>query len=374
VTAPPRVLVVGGGIAGVSVASALADRAAVTLVERESTLAFHSTGRSAALYFENYGAPSIRPLTRASRLFFDAPPGGLTDHPLLSRRGALTIAREEHLADLDVVETEGRRDGAKIELLDTAAARSICPVLREEAVAGALWEPDAADMDVAAIHQAFVRDIRRSGGEIHVSRTLVAAERHASGWTAQLDGGTWHGDVIVDAAGAWGDIVAEACGVAPVGLEPRRRTAFMVSGSAAGSGWPLVVGVHHDFYFKGDGEQLLCSLADETPSEPCDARPEEIDVALAIERINAATTLAIRSVRSQWAGLRTFAPDGGMVIGPDAVEPAFIWLVGQGGTGIQTAPAAGRLAAALALGEPPPDDIVGDGLDTTALAVARLRS
>ncbi len=371
---PPRVLVVGGGIAGVAAAHFLATEADVTLIERESTLAYHTTGRSAALYFENYGAPPIRPLSRVSRTFFDSPPQGLADHPLLSPRGALTIASAERLPALRAAFDEGEAAGAALEWLDTGAVRRRCDAIRPAAAAAGVWEPDAADLDVAGIHQAFVRGLRRSGGIIRPSTGLHGGERRATTWTVRLDGGdTWEGDTIVNAAGAWGDEVAAACGLAPVGLQPRRRTAFMVGGRPGSEVWPLVVDVDQTFYFKADGEQLLCSLADETPSPPCDAKPEEVDVALAIERINAATDLAIRSVRSQWAGLRTFVPDKAMVIGPDPSEPAFVWLVGQGGTGIQTAPAAGELAAALALHRPIPPSLTAAGVEEGALSPQRLR-
>ncbi len=373
-TVRTRALVVGGGIAGVAAGYALAPHADVTLAERESTLAYHSTGRSAALYFENYGDESIRPLTKASRGFFDAPPDGLADTPLLSRRGALTIAREEFLGELAQIEATGRATATNIERLATHEALDICPVVKPEAVAAALWEPDAADMDVAAIHQAFVRGLNRRGATIARSAELVQGTRKSTEWVVELSSGAWRGDLIVNAAGAWGDVVAERCGVEPIGIEPRRRTAFMVQGTEESADWPLVVEVRHEFYFKSDGEQILCSLADQTRTEPCDARPREIDVALAIDRINEATTLGIRSVRSQWAGLRTFAADGGMAIGPDPAMPEFVWLVGQGGTGIQTAPAAGQLTAALALGDAVPQALLDRGFVAEGVGVARFRT
>jgi D-arginine dehydrogenase len=229
-------------------------------------------------------------------------------------------------------------------------------------------------MDVAAIHQCFVRGMRRAGAEIRTSAPLVAAEPAGARVSVRVGDETLEVDLVVNAAGAWGDVVAQNCGVTPVGLQPLRRTAFMVPGRAEARTWPLVVDVDHLWYFKPDGEQFLCSPADETLCHPCDARPQEVDIALAIERINAATHLGIRSVRASWAGLRTFAPDRAMVIGPDPDHPWFVWLVGQGGTGIQTAPAAGRLAACLALGQAPPGDLLDEGLDLAALSPARFRS
>ncbi len=368
-----RVLVVGGGIAGVSAAAALAPHAEVTLVESESSLAYHTTGRSAALYFENYGAPTVRPLSRASRRYLRHPPEQVVDAPLLTSRGALTVAGDVGLPMLEATAAEGLALGTVVERVSTAEAVARCPVLRADAVAAALWEPEAADIDVAGLHQSFVRAASSAGARIVTGAELIDATRTGSGWTARAGDTTWHGDVIIDAAGAWGDIVAARCGVRPVGLTPMRRTAFMVAGDETWAGWPMVVEVGHGWYFKPDGTQILCSLAEENACDPCDPRPEEADVALAIERINAATTLAIRSVRSAWTGLRTFAADRSMVIGPDPDMPEFVWLVGQGGTGIQTAPAAGRLAGALALGDPAPDDLLEAGVDTVALGPARLR-
>jgi D-arginine dehydrogenase len=217
-------------------------------------------------------------------------------------------------------------------------------------------------MDVAAIHQAYVRRLRSNGGTIATSREVTDL---AAGppWRVVTPDGTWEADRVVNAAGAWGDEIAELAGLRPVGLVPKRRTAFMVTAPPESAEWPLVTDADHSFYFKPDGVQLLCSPADETPSEPVDARPEDVDIALAIERINEVTSLGIRSIRSSWAGLRTFAPDGSMVIGPDPDEPTFHWLVGQGGTGIQTAPAAAELLA----------DLVIEGSTTTAFDPARFR-
>lgn len=372
--ATPTVLVVGGGIAGVAVGYHLARSARVVLAEQEASLAYHTTGRSAALFFENYGAGPIRPLTRGSRRFLEEPPSGLTDAPLLSPRGALTVADKARLHRLREVWEEGEVFGTVQEWWDRDETLRRLPVLRGQWVAAAVWEPGARDMDVAAIHQAFVRGMRLAGAEIRTSAPLVAAEPAGSRVSVTVGAETLQVDLVVNAAGAWGDVVAERCGVTPVGLQPLRRTAFMVPGRAEARGWPLVVDVDHLWYFKPDGEQFLCSPADETPCHPCDARPEEVDIALAIERINAATHLGIRSVGASWAGLRTFAPDRAMVIGPDPDHPWFVWLVGQGGTGIQTAPAAGRLAACLGLGEAPPADLLEEGLDLAALSPARFRS
>ena len=369
-----RALVVGGGIAGVSAAAALAPSCDVTLIETEGSLAYHTTGRSAALYFENYGERAIRPLSRASRPYLEQAPGELVDAPLLSARGGLTIAAGDAVGHLDGIMADGLASGTVVEKLTTSQAIARSPVLRPEAVAAALWEPEAADIDVAGLHQSMVRAARRHGAEIRTRTELLEAGPGQVGWTARIGDVTWHGDTIIDAAGAWGDVAATRCGVEPVGLTPMRRSAFMVAGEERLAGTPMVIDAHHEWYFKPDGSQILCSLAEENPAEPGDPGVDELDVALAIERINEATTLDIRSVRSAWCGLRTFAPDRVMVIGSDPGADGFVWLVGQGGTGIQTAPAAGRLAAAAVLGEPVPDDLLAAGVDVDALGPGRLRT
>ena len=368
---PLRVAVVGGGIAGVAAAFHLAARAEVVLLEAESTLAYHTTGRSAALLFESYGSPGIRPLTMASREFFDDPPDGLADFPFLSRRGGMLVGGIQHREALEDWEADARRTGTPVERLEPREARRICPALREDLLAWAVWEPDAADMDVASIHQAFVRGARRRGARIRVSSPVDALEKTPGGWKVQVGQETLQVEVVVNAAGAWGDEIARLAGVHPVGLTPMRRTVFMAPGSEEYREWPLVASAAMEWYFKPDGIQLLCSLSEENPSPPCDARPEPLDIALAIERINDATTLGIRSVRSSWTGLRTFAPDREMVIGLDPREEGFFWLVGQGGTGIQTAPAAGELTASLVLDSQVSSRLLEHGLNIDVLSPRR---
>jgi D-arginine dehydrogenase len=367
-------LVIGGGIAGVAAGYYLAlEGHEVVLAEQETTLAFHSTGRSAALIFENYGAIANRPLTAGSLDFFRNPPA-LVEHPLIAPRGAMWVGRPEQLEHLRSTYEQSHVFSSQVDWLAPSVAASKVPVLRTEYLGGAIWEPEPVDIDVASVHQAFVRGLRTRGGHILTKAPVTSLHRDDGRWLAKVADDVIGADVVVNAAGAWADAVADLAGARRVGLQPLRRTAFMVPGSLDYADWPLVCDIDNEFYFRPDGSQLLCSLADETPSEPCDARPEELDIALAIDRINTATTLGIRTVRSSWAGLRSFVTDRAMVLGFDPVVEGFFWLAGQGGTGIQTAPAAGRLTAAMiGTGEPSPD-LIQLGLDVAALSPGRFEN
>lgn len=372
------IIVIGGGIAGVSTAYALCtnpQHPRVHLVETEAQLAHHTTGRSAAQLIVNYGTAPTKALTVAALPFFQTTPEGLVDAPLLTERGVLSLATDGQEDVVAANVAEGRAAGARIDVLDPDQALDLVPLLRPEAFSHAVYEPESADIDVAGLHQAFVRGARAAGGVIETSRAVTDLTRTADGWRCDTTEGPLEAAVVVNAAGAWGDVVAGWAGVRPVGLEPRRRTAFMVQAPEGGRpDEPLACEITHRWYIKRDGAQYLCSPADQTPSAPCDAKPEEIDVAMAIDRINAATALDIRSVRSAWAGLRTFTPDETMVLGPDPTEPGFVWCVGQGGTGIQTAPSAGQLVADLVLNGAPGPTFDGVTVDVAAeFGVARLR-
>ena len=350
----PRVVVIGGGIAGASAAYALAEHETgptVTLIEAEPQLAHHTTGRSAALYIENYGTGPTRTLTKASRNYFHEPPTGLADGPLLEPRGVLMVARPDQEAIFEQSLRDGQAVNPDIGEIAVAEAVELFPVLRGELLSRAMLEPGASGIDVGGLHQSFVRGLRRRGAEVSLSTRAESLTPDGDGWRVGTSDGRLAADIVVNAAGAWGDEIARRAGVEPVGLQPLRRTAFMIDRPVElPATAPLTAEIEHErWYLKPDGAQILCSPADETPSEPCDAKPEEIDIARAIDDINAATTLGIRSVRSSWAGLRTFAPDRTMVIGRDPEHPSFVWCVGQGGTGIQTAPAAGQLTADLAI-------------------------
>jgi D-arginine dehydrogenase len=371
-----EVVVVGGGIAGVSAAAfAAAAGASVTLVEREPALSSHTSGRSAALYLASYGLAQTRRLTLASRPFLDDPPDGFADAPLLSPRGVVWVGAAGDAALLRQAAVTGRAVDPSVSEIDGSAVRQLCPVLRPDHAVAGVFEPSAADMDVAAIHAGFVRLLRRGGGTVLRGAGVTALRRNGTGWTVSAGAATVQCDVVVDAAGAWGDQVAELAQLAPLGLRPLRRTAMTV-GVPPGTdvrGWPSVNHVRGTWYFKPEGDGLLVSPADQTPSAPCDARPDPLDVAIGLERVAEATTLPLRSVRTAWAGLRTFSPDGELVIGPERQDGSFVWCVGQGGYGIQSAAAAGRLTADLALGQ----DVewaTSAGIDVPALGPQRLRT
>jgi D-arginine dehydrogenase len=375
-----RIGVIGGGIAGASAAYHLIShesRPSVVLLEAEAQLGHHTTGRSAAQYIENYGATAIRPLTRASHQFFADPPPDYSDGTLLSPLPILTVCTpgQEEVFERDLA--AGQASSAGVSELSIAEACAMAPLLKPDAFGRAMIEAGASDIDVAALLQCFVRGFRALGGQLATAARVdaaTAAPGRPGRWLLDTTTGPVEVDLVVNAAGAWGDVVAETAGVEPVGLQPLRRTAFMVASPFAESvGWPMLSDADLSWYLKPDGPQFLCSPADETPSAPLDAKPEELDVAVAIDRINAVTTLDIRSVRSSWAGLRTFVPDRSMVLGPDTDQPTFIWCVGQGGNGIQTAPAAGRLLTELSLDGAPGPDFDRHGLDLDGLTVARLR-
>ena len=370
--------IVGAGIAGVSAAYHLASRAKVIILEREHVPAFHTTGRSAALHSETYGSASIRAITVASGRFYRQPPQGFTDHPLLTPRGALIAGRAEQEAELKKAAAEYARLVPSVRWLDPAETRHLQPLLKPEAAAGgAIFEPEADDMDVAAIHGGFLKGARAAGGLLRLNAEVMALDRKDGRWTIRLrDGETIQAANLVNASGAWADAIGELAGCAPVGLVPKRRTAFTFDAPQGLdlAHLPMVIDFDESFYFKPEVGQFLGSLADETPSPPCDAQPEEIDVATAVERIETASTLTIRRIKNKWAGLRSFVADKNLVAGYDPNVESFFWLAGQGGYGIQTAAAAGRLAAELALGKALPAEVADLGVSETALSPARFTS
>lgn len=366
-------IVIGGGIAGVAAAANLAPHGSVVLLEMEDTLAYHTSGRSAAMLVENYGSAGSRPLVKAARPFLENPPEGSVDAPLLSDRAVMWVAGPDSGADLEEKAAKGRANGADSTLLDPEEVIAHMPSMRREWVSAGLYESSGADIDVAALHQAFVRIARRHDARIHTGSPVSAIDRQGSSWSVTAGDLSVEAPVIVNASGAWGDRIAALAGVDPIGLQPYRRTAFMVPGFPESAGWPMIVEIDEQWYLRPDGVQFLCSLAEEEPSEPTDPRPRMEDVALAIERINTATTLDIRTVNSQWTGLRTFSPDRDLVIGEDPTAPGFFWLVGLGGIGMQTSPAYGALIASQVLDSPLPPELGTAGVDPERTSPARFR-
>jgi len=367
-------IVVGAGIAGASVAWDLARRGRTVLLERESQPGYHTTGRSAALYLESYGTAQVQALTRASRAFFDDPGEGFAEHALLRPRGALMVAGpddhaalREHWAMLQAAVPKAQR-------LDAAGVLALWPALRPDWVMGGTFEPDAADIDVHALHQGFLRGLRRRGGQLVCDAEVRAVAQVGANWRVQAGGRTWQAPVLINAAGAWCDALAALAGIAPLGLQPKRRSAFTFAAPAGSgaTGWPACVALDHSWYVKPDAAQLLGSPANEDPAPPQDVQPEELDIAVGVHRIEQATTLAVRPTR-RWAGLRSFVPDGDIVGGFDSQAEGFFWLAGQGGFGIQTSPAMGMACAALAAGEPLPQWVVDAGVSASRLGPARLR-
>jgi D-arginine dehydrogenase len=367
--------IVGAGIAGVSAAYHLASAARTIVLEREHVAAYHTTGRSAALHSETYGSAEIRAITVASGRFYRDPPPGFADHPLLTPRGAVIAGRAEQEADMRKAAADYARLVPSVRWLDPAETLRLQPLFRPETVAGgAIFEPEADDMDVAAIHGGFLRGARAGGAELRLNAEVVSLARKDGRWHIGLrDGETIAATTLLNAAGAWADVMGELAGARAIGLVPKRRTAFTFDSPPGLDLAPLPMAIDFDetFYFKPEVGQFLASPADETPSPPCDAQPEEIDIAIAVERIETATTLQIRRIKNKWAGLRSFVADKNLVVGHDPAVAGFFWLAGQGGYGIQTGAAAGRLAASLALGKGLPKDIAALGVTEAALSPAR---
>jgi D-arginine dehydrogenase len=370
------VAIIGAGIAGASLAYRLAGRRSVLLLEREAQPGYHSTGRSAAMFMESYGPLGVRALTRASRAFYEQPPHEFAAGRILSPRGVLYLATHGQQALLQALHDELAGGGTSTDTVTAEEVLARVPCLKPDVVHGALFERDAQDIDVNALHQGFLRGARRDGAELRVDAQLAAATRTGDLWTLRLaDGAAVRARSVVDAAGAWADEVAALCGVAPVGLVPHRRSAFTFKppDGVDASRWPAVVGVDESYYFKPDAGQLLGSPANADPTQPHDVVPEELDIALGIHQIEAVTTLSIRRPASTWAGLRSFVRDGEMVIGWDDARDGFFWLAAQGGYGIQSAAGASELAAALICGEPLPAELARHGVDPRAVAPQRLR-
>lgn len=375
---PWDMAVIGAGIAGASVAYELAATCRVLVLEMEDQPGYHTTGRSAASFSEILGTPLVRALSAGSRPFFEAPPEGFSETPLWSGLKLLLIADAGRAARVEDLFRATKDVGPGPVLTDADEARRLAPLLRPEAAARGVFDAHARALDVDAILQGYLRGLRRRGGELVTGAEVRGLSRHGALWRIETRAGTFEAGKIVNAGGAWADTIAILAGVRPLGLTPLRRTAFTFDPPAGAPesprlmDWPMIVDIDERFYVRPETGLLLASPCDETPSPPCDAQPEELDVARGVERIEAAFDLRVSRIRHKWAGLRTFARDRRPVTGDDGQVEGFFWLAGQGGTGIQTAPAAARFAAALALGQPIPDDLAALGLDPKDVAPDRL--
>ena len=367
------IIVVGGGIAGASVAAHLAAHAKVRLLEMESHPGYHSTGRSAAVFATTYGNSIVRALTCASRPFFFTPPAGFCSTALVRPRPVLFLA---DTTQREALEHFGPTafPGDRIEYLTPARAVQYCPILRADELSGALFYRGPADIEVHELHQGYLRLLKSRGAEFKANTEVLGVERANGEWRVHTPGEVLRASIIVNAAGAWAGELGKMARAHDIGLEPRRRTALLIDPPAglATESWPLVADVADRFYLKPDAGLLLLSPCDETLTPACDAQPDELDVAVAVDRLEQATTLEVRHIRRKWAGLRSFVRDRSPVVGYDPVQPGFFWLAGLGGFGIQTAPALSALAAVLVLEREVGGELADLDFDLSALAPARL--
>lgn len=366
------VVILGAGMAGASLAAELALERKVLLLEVEDEAGRHATGRSAAMFFESYGNETVCALTRASRAFLERPPAGFAETVLMTPRAALFVADAESLPRLDAM-LGASTAAATLRRLDADAALAHVPILRRDRLAGAAYDDSGCDIDVAAVHQGYLRAARRAGAQLVLGAREALPVHEAGRWVVRTRADAFAAPVLVNATGAWADAVARAAGVATVGLQPKRRTAMTIPAPAGHDirAWPLTIDVDETVYFKPDAGQLLLSPANEDPMAPCDVVPEEIDVAIAVDRFEALTDQSVRRINRRWAGLRSFVADKSPVAGFDPAADGFFWLAGQGGYGIQMAPALARAAAALLLGRTLPHDIVSQGVSAADLSPGR---
>ena len=367
----PDILIIGAGIAGASAAAELARTHRVLLLEGEDAPGYHSTGRSAAVFSESYGNQPVRALSRASRDFLYRPPAGFSAHPLIKRRSWLHVASESQAPALERF-LAAEDLAPRVRRVSPEEALALSPLLRPEtAAAGGAYEEDAADIDVHALHQGYLRLFRHRRGTILTGAQVTALAHSGGNWRIESTAGDFHAHTVINAAGAWADRIASLAGITPLQIQGCRRTAALIelADGQISDTWPLTIDMEEAYYFKPDAGLILLSPADETPVAPCDVQPEELDVAIAVDRLERATRVTVKRVRRQWAGLRSFAPDRSPVIGFDNDAPRFFWLAGQGGYGIQTAPAAAALTAALLRDEARPPMLAG--VDPAVLSPAR---
>ncbi len=368
-------LIVGAGMAGASAGYALAAQARVLILEQEDQPGYHTTGRSAALYAETYGNATVRALTTGGKGFYLNPPPGFAAHPLLLPRGVVFVGRADQRASLDAFLEEVSGLRSNIRRIAATEVETQVPVFRRGYVADAVLDPDAMDIDVHGLHQGYLKGLKARGGQVVTDAQVRGLSRHAGLWRVESKAGRFSARVVVNAAGAWADEIGALAGAQPIGLVPKRRTAirFRPPAGLDVTRWPTIIDADEQFYFRPDAGQILASPADETPMPPCDVKPEDLDIAILVDRLEQAVTLPIPRIESRWAGLRSFVADKTPVVGYDDRIEDFFWLAGQGGYGIQTAPGISALVAALARREPVPSDLAALGVTQAALSPIRLR-
>lgn len=368
-------LIIGAGMAGASAGYALASQVRVLILEQEDQPGYHTTGRSAALYAETYGNATVRALTTGGKGFYLNPPPGFAAHPLLLPRGVVFIGRADQRASLDAFLEEVSGLRSNIRRIAAAEVEAQVPVFRPGYVADAVLDPDAMDIDVHGLHQGYLRGLKARGGRVVTDAQVRGLSRQAGLWQVESKAGRFAARVVVNAAGAWADEIGALAGAAPIGLVPKRRTAirFRPPAGLDVARWPTIIDADEQFYFRPDAGQILASPADETPMPPCDVQPEDLDIAILVDRLEQVVTLPIPRIESRWAGLRSFVADKTPVVGYDDRIEDFFWLAGQGGYGIQTAPGIAALVAALARHEPVPPELAALGVAEAALSPIRLR-
>jgi len=367
------VIIIGAGIAGASVAAFLASQKKVVLLEQESQAGYHSTGRSAAIFTEVYGNAVIRALTTASRDYYQNPPQGFSESPLWHGLETYLIGTNRQSAAVENLYQTVKQNTPEVELVSGQDYEKLVPLAIQGSVHSALVDRNSKALDVDAIHQGFLKIVEKTGGRLILNAGVTSLTLTDGQWSIETPAGNWKAPIVVNAAGAWADAIAQMAGAKPLGLTPKRRSVCLVDlpQGTDTTNWPMTVDVDEQFYFKPESGQLLCSPADETPIAPCDVQPEELDIAIGIDRVQKILDLEVRKVNAKWAGLRTFAPDKTPVVGFDLKLPGFFWLAGQGGYGIQTAPAIAKTAASLILGHELPASVTDRGVTAASLSPSR---
>ncbi len=367
------IVVIGAGMAGASIAAHLAEHASVRLLEMEPKAGYHSTGRSAAVFSESYGNDTVRALTRASREFFYTPDPHFTVASLIKPRAILMVARTNQTGALSqFLASAVAADG--IEMKTAQEARALHPLLRADDLWGGAYIRAAGDIEVHELHKGYLRLLQSRAGTLTTGAQVTHLERNRGSWSVTTDRDTFRAEVVVNAAGAWAGEIGSLAGAVNVNLQPRKRTACLIKPPPEHQvqEWPMLVDAGEEFYLKPDAGMLLLSPADETLCKPCDVQPEEMDIALAVDRIERATTLNVTRITHKWAGIRSFVADRSPVVGFDPQRPEFFWHAALGGYGIQTAPALSRAAAALVMGRSIEDRLLSFGITETALSPFRL--